>query len=347
MKFKGYIEGYYGRILSWEERKFIVDQLSINNLNTYFYCPKEDPFHRLDWKKPYPKDWLSSFSNFNSYLKDKNINLIFGISPGVDFTNSFEELKNKIQSLVVLGVNNIAILFDDLSTTEDGEKHSEIINECIKMFMGVKFYCVPSEYSSDLCKPNLKESIYMKKLVSTLNPKTTIFWTGDNVISDDFSDNKINYWRECLKHPLIIWDNFYAIDYCMPKIVIDDYYSIKDMSLDALEGILINPTGFIQIDKIILNLFANRVNRNDMPFDEIINNSDLPEDFNSVVDFFRFKAKASGTKEEIQALEKILWNWTGKLKTELYPYLHILVALLKNRSNSKFMFDRFKIEYKE
>ena len=89
------------------------------------------------------------------------------------------------------------------------------------------------------------------------------------------------------------------------------------------------------------------VNRYDKTFDEYINYSDLPEDFNSVEDFFRFKAKASGTKEEIQALEKILWNWTGKLKTELYPYLHILVGLLKNRSNAKFMFDRFKIEFKE
>ena len=47
----GYIEGYYGKLLSWENRKLIIESLIKNNLNTYFYAPKEDINHRLCWKK--------------------------------------------------------------------------------------------------------------------------------------------------------------------------------------------------------------------------------------------------------------------------------------------------------
>ena len=49
----GYIEGYYGKLLSWESRELIIKSLYKNNMNTYFYAPKEDICHRLCWKKKY------------------------------------------------------------------------------------------------------------------------------------------------------------------------------------------------------------------------------------------------------------------------------------------------------
>ena len=52
MKYTGYIEGYYGKLLSWDERLEIIGHLSQNNLNTYFYCPKEDPYHSQSGKNP-------------------------------------------------------------------------------------------------------------------------------------------------------------------------------------------------------------------------------------------------------------------------------------------------------
>ena len=43
-KVKGYIEGYYGKLLTWTERNRIIDILKKNKMNFYFYCPKEDLF---------------------------------------------------------------------------------------------------------------------------------------------------------------------------------------------------------------------------------------------------------------------------------------------------------------
>ena len=52
----GYIEGYYGRLLSWENRELIIKSLHKNKMNTYFYAPKEDICHRLCWRKKYSKN---------------------------------------------------------------------------------------------------------------------------------------------------------------------------------------------------------------------------------------------------------------------------------------------------
>ena len=52
-KVKGYIEGFYGKLLSWDNRIKILEALSKNKMNFYFYCPKEDIHNRKNWKINY------------------------------------------------------------------------------------------------------------------------------------------------------------------------------------------------------------------------------------------------------------------------------------------------------
>ena len=81
----GYIEGYYGKLLSWDNRKLIVKSLQKNNMNTYFYAPKEDENHRLNWREKYNLKWRKDFREFTKFSKTNNINVIAGIAPGLDF----------------------------------------------------------------------------------------------------------------------------------------------------------------------------------------------------------------------------------------------------------------------
>ena len=84
-KVKGYIEGYYGKLLTWKERQEILDVLAKNNMNFYFYCPKEDINHRFNWRLEYTKKWLLNFHKFLKHAKKNKIEVIVGISPGLDF----------------------------------------------------------------------------------------------------------------------------------------------------------------------------------------------------------------------------------------------------------------------
>ena len=67
--FFGYIEGYYGKLLRWEERLLIIKKMNLNNMNSYLYAPKEDLYHRYEWRKPYDKNWISNFKNFCKFSK--------------------------------------------------------------------------------------------------------------------------------------------------------------------------------------------------------------------------------------------------------------------------------------
>ena len=115
----GYIEGYYGKILNWNDRRRILINLKKNNLNSYFYCPKEDLNHRLNWRKPYSKKWLTSFNIFCNKAIHLELNVLTGISPGLDFnfknnSNDFEFLFSKALNLINNGSKYIVLMFDDI-----------------------------------------------------------------------------------------------------------------------------------------------------------------------------------------------------------------------------------------
>src|SRR5262249_10499647 len=56
MPLRGTIEGFYGSPWTPAER---LDQMAFygdNKMNTYIYAPKDDPYHRDQWRVPYPPD---------------------------------------------------------------------------------------------------------------------------------------------------------------------------------------------------------------------------------------------------------------------------------------------------
>ena len=150
----GYIEGYYGRLLSWESRKLIVKSLTKNKMNTYFYAPKEDVYHRLCWRKKYDEKWRANFREFIEYSKLNNIKIIAGIAPGLDFnfkelndvSNSnkktdFKFLLNKARQLLRDGASSIALMLDDIpndfkkkfgTNVSEGTYHAILVNKLTK-----------------------------------------------------------------------------------------------------------------------------------------------------------------------------------------------------------------------
>ena len=50
--FAGVIEGVYGPLWSYEERRVLFRRLRDLGLNTYVYAPKDDLKHRALWREP-------------------------------------------------------------------------------------------------------------------------------------------------------------------------------------------------------------------------------------------------------------------------------------------------------
>ncbi len=338
----GYIEGYYGRLLSWKNRKLIIKSLKKNKMNTYFYAPKEDTCHRLCWRKKYSKNWRLNFQNFIKFSKENDINVIAGIAPGLDFNfkelhydsinhenSDFRLLFKKAKQLLEDGATSIALMLDDIPNdfknkfgfdVSEGTYHSILANKLTDK-LGQNIFFVPRVYADELISD---DPTYLQDLSKTLSPKIKVFYCGKNVVAKTYK----NYQRikKILSNEIIIWDNFYANDYCPRRFFIG-----PTLGRENLNNIMINPTGLIKTDLLVLDIFGRSIigKLTEKEWENILTNHDVPSDFLKIKKFFlrpdfgfnpstqSFKIK----KNEIEKLDFLLWKWKGELSREWYPYL--------------------------
>ena len=350
----GYIEGYYGKLLSWDNRKLIVESLQKNNMNTYFYAPKEDENHRLNWRKKYNLKWRKCFRDFTKFSKTNNINVIAGIAPGLDFDfNKFNDktqknksldytlLHNKAKQLLDDGATSISLLLDDIPEdfiNKFGNKISEgtshgILANMLSESLGRNIYFVPRIYADELIDG---EPYYLKDLASILNPKIKVLYCGKNVISKNLTNYSTI--KKVLSNDIIYWDNYYANDYCPRRFFIGPYIGRK-----KLNNVMVNPTGLIKTDLLILDIVAN--NLNDKVFTnkwkKILENHGVPFVFHTIKQYLLKPDFGSNpllhsfdvNTKHIEALDFLLWKWKGELSREWYPYLFSLKHDLQLKLN--------------
>jgi hyaluronoglucosaminidase len=103
MAIRGSIEGFYGPPWTQEDRLSQLDFYGDNKLNTYIYAPKDDPYHRENWRDPYPEQDIAKLKELIDRAKENHVKFTFALSPGnsICFSSDqdFEFLKNKMQKV--------------------------------------------------------------------------------------------------------------------------------------------------------------------------------------------------------------------------------------------------------
>ena len=338
----GYIEGYYGRLLSWKNRKLIIQSLYKNNMNTYFYAPKEDVCHRLRWRKEYSKKWRNNFRDFIQFSKKSDVNVIVGIAPGLDFNfnelshisknhhnSDFELLFKKAKQLLEDGATSIALMLDDIPNdfkkkfgfdVPEGSYHGILANK-LSDELGQNIFFVPRVYADELISD---DPAYLQDLSKTLNPKIKVFYCGKNVVAKTYR----NYQRikKILSNEIIIWDNFYANDYCPRRFFIGPTFGREN-----LNNIMVNPTGLIKTDLLILDIFGRSIfgKLSKIEWENILYIHNVPNAFLKIKKYFLkpdfgLNPSTQSLKikiEDIKKLDFLLWKWNSELSREWYPYL--------------------------
>ena len=327
----GYIEGYYGRLLNWEERNRILLGLKRNKMNFYFYAPKEDKMHRLYWKKKYNEDWNNQFRKFCNRAKLNNIKVIAGISPGIDFNFSefksksiknknskdFNILLKKVQLVLDNGANEIALLFDDLPNNfksiygnliSEGISHASLTNR-LSLFLNKPIYVVPRIYADELI---FEDKRYLSDFGKTINKDNVTFYSGRNIVS-----KKINQ---------VTFYNFFANDYCPRRLFLGPF-----IGRSQINNIMVNLTGLIETDLLILDIIkATKDSKNPiLDWKITLNKNRIPIEFLNICDYFlrpNFGEKPNLkklviTKKNIISLDFLLWKWKSPLSREWFPYL--------------------------
>ena len=92
--------------------------LGAHRMNTYEYAPKDDPYHREQWRDPYPADKLAELGELVERARSNKVDFTFALSPGLSICytsdSDYQALIAKFEALYALGARAFNVPLDDI-----------------------------------------------------------------------------------------------------------------------------------------------------------------------------------------------------------------------------------------
>ena len=338
---RGYIEGFYGRLLSWGDRGRILNHLHDLGMTDYFYAPKDDPCHRFQWRQGYKDDWRQVFQDFTRHAKTLDITVSAGLAPGIDFDFSgldqgqgdYAILLQKAQAMVADGADAIGLLMDDIDPgfpghaggfAHEGAAHTALANR-LAQDLDCPLHLTPRIYADNI----ENDGQYLNHMTRHLDLAIKVFTCGAHIVATDtdLTDTKI-ITHGFAAERLMIWDNLYAHDYCPRRLFLGAYIGRHDD-----QDILLNPTGMIETDLLLLSQMAKGPDH----WRDTCRGYGVPEAFfevaaafwlpphdaldNTPQDYDLKPISPDRFDDMLKALDELLWRWKSPLQREWYGFL--------------------------
>ena len=263
---RGLIEGFYGRPWSFEERKGMIALAAKNKMNTFFYAPKDDDYHRKLWRDFYPAQELERLAALNEASKDCFIDFHYCIAPGLSAKYSddqeFETLVKKTKQLYDAGINNFGLLFDDINLELEYEEGKAVYGETVNAHIDwINRYEAALKEIDEKTKLTVCPTVYcgrgdeyyIAKLGQNIGPAVSIFWTGRDVCSRDLTSPEAFYFHEHTNHKILYWDNYPVNDAEMYNEMHIGPIKGRDKDLYLYsEGLIANCMEYVECTKIPL-----------------------------------------------------------------------------------------------
>ena len=256
---RGVIEGYYGRPWAGEARRDVIRFLGAHGMNTFVYAPKNDPYHRAEWRLPYPADAIADLAETVAVAREAGVEFVYALSPALDirYTSEadFDAVVGKLRQVAGAGVRRFALLFDDAPDvlTDPGDvaryggsdavalarAHADLANR-VARWLGRRraklAFIVPTDYAGTAC------SAYHEQLRTDLRRRLPVGWTGGGVLSATVTAAEARARTRCLRRPVVLWDNIPVNDTVLSNNLHLGPLTGRDATLpQVLHGYLLNP----------------------------------------------------------------------------------------------------------
>ncbi len=213
----GIIEGRFGRPWSWDDRKAVVAMLAPAGYRFYHYGPKSDRHLRRDWRTPHPPQELAAIADFADFCRGHGMRFGVALTPK-DARHPFDAdtrqaLEQRIADLAPIGLDDLAILFDDLRGDLPGHAtlQADMVHACAHMAPSSRLFFCPTYYSDDVVLDAVfgaRPADYLPTLGRLLDPSVRIYWTGEEVCSREISPAHLAQVAELIGRPVCLWDNY-------------------------------------------------------------------------------------------------------------------------------------------
>lgn len=268
---RGYIEGFYGPTWSHENRLSVMKLMAKYGMNTYFYAPKDDSYHREKWREKYPQNEWNDLKVLFDASAENYLDFNWCVGPGLTYKYTSDEdfslLIEKFKSIYDMGVRGFGLLLDDIpwefQYEEDAEKYDGIVDAHIDLInrtyntlkefdSNIKLTVCPTQYSGD------ENGYYVSKFGEGIPSDVKMFWTGEEICSRVLTVRESQELLRSTDHRPLFWDNY----------PVNDCEMFQEMHLGALigrdkelykacEGLISNVMEYAECSKIPLMTIAD------------------------------------------------------------------------------------------
>lgn len=248
----GLIEGRFGRLWSADERGHVVRTLGDAGYGFYHYAPKADRALRRDWRRAHDATSSDALARLAAECRTTGMRFGIGLTP-VGVTDGFDtatrdDLARRIADLDAIGIDDLAILFDDLrgDRPDLAERQAEIVTFCAERTRATRLYTCPTYYSDD---PILdvafgqRPADYLHDFGRRLDPAIQVYWTGEEVCSAAIGAGHLAAVTDTLGRRVCLWDNYPVNDGArMSRFLHLRAFTGRDAAIaDHVSGHAINP----------------------------------------------------------------------------------------------------------
>ncbi len=258
---RGVIEGFYGNPWSTTDRKRQFEFYGQNKMNVYVYGPKDDAYHRGQWRTPYPEAEGNVIKELAEYAKQHKVKFTWAIHPGGDIQfneTDYQNLVAKLENVYSLGVRSFSIFFDDINNAE-GANQAAALNYVTENFVRVHddvepLSMCPTQYNKAYAGG--QSTPYLQALGNDMYPEIQIMWTGNSVV-DMINASDADWVSDIIKRKPYIWLNYPVNDYCINHMLMGKTYG-NDLDIaDKLEAFASNPMEYAEASKVSLYSIAD------------------------------------------------------------------------------------------
>jgi len=213
----GIIEGYFGRPWTFADRTAVMRTLAPHGYRFFIYAPKADAFLRRRWREPHPPGVEEALRGFAAACRADGVRFGVGLSPYEVYRNfdgeAREALKTRVAALDALGLDDLAVLFDDMhgDIGDLAIRQAEIVAFTAGVTRASRVIMCPSYYTDDAVLDRVfgkRPPDYLDELGRRLDPAVQVFWTGEEVCAQELSPGHLQHVAQRLRRKPFLWDNY-------------------------------------------------------------------------------------------------------------------------------------------
>jgi hyaluronoglucosaminidase len=263
MRVRGVVYGPYGPPWTHPEELDQIQFYGRVKFNSFIYAPKNDPYHRVNWRSLYPAGRRAELAELVTNAAQHHVTFTYALAPGLSICYSsasdWTALTNKFRSLYDIGVRSFSLPLDDIDYDKwncdaDRQRYGapgprnaaqaqvDLLNRLQREFLptlaGAKpLQTVPTEYW------DTDDSPYKSTIRQQLDSRVVMMWTGVGVTPTSIEVFEAANAEQVWGRKPLVWDNYPVSDYpeATGRLLLAPYAERKAGIGAHLIGITANP----------------------------------------------------------------------------------------------------------